>query len=44
MNHVTVSGWFPALPVIGNGLFRANSPLWAGHGGQFLFSAVAIRL
>ena len=42
MNHVTASGWFPALPVVDNESSRANLQLGC-HGGQFVFSAVAIR-
>ena len=32
----------PALPVVGNESSRANLPIGC-HGGQFVFSAVAIR-
>ena len=35
--------WFPALPVVGNKLFRANLPLRAPW-RTVRFSAVAIRL
>ena len=44
MNHVTASGWFPALPVVGNESFHANFVTLGVPWRSVNFSAVSIRL